>query len=97
MQFNQYNMYSYMVENFSHMCDEKILVDLQRFQNLVEYDEVKELVDKVFGTFENSKIFEYPNNIKVIIQKEENVIKIGALQNNKEIFGKGWRYLEDED
>ena len=97
MQIDKYSMYSYMVDNFSHACDDKILVDLQKLRNLNDYNEVTEMVDEIFGDFEENKIFEYPNNIKVLIQKEENIIKIGALQNDKEIFGQGWRFVKESE
>ena len=88
---NNYLAYTYCAQNFAHACDDKILVDINRLNSIDEYDEVKEYVSKVWGEVDGEKSFDYPNNIKVIIRNKENCIEVGALRDNKQFFGTGWR------
>jgi hypothetical protein len=96
MQFNQYTMYSYAASEFKTACDDKILVDLKRLDNLTEFDEVVDFVNKVFGEVDRYKTFNYPNDIIVAISREENKIVVGAKQNGKQIFGQGWTLMSNE-
>ena len=91
MQFNQYNLYSFSASQMQDSCDDKVLVDLQRLKVMKEYDEVKEYVDRVFGTFEGEqKSIDYPNDVKVILVQQENSICVAALKKNEQIFGLRW-------
>ncbi len=97
MQFNQYSMYSYAAGNIQHSCDDRVLVDLQRLNIMNEYDEVREYVDRIFGTFEGEKkILDYPNNVKVILLQRENYIGVAGIQNEKQIFGLQWTLQKQE-
>ena len=51
-EFNQYNLYSFAAGQATHTCDDKILVDLQRFKSIHDIDELNEYIDKTFGQFE---------------------------------------------
>jgi hypothetical protein len=62
-----------------------------------EYDEVREYVDRIFGTFEGEKkILDYPNNVKVILLQRENYIGVAGIQNEKQIFGLQWKLQKQE-
>ena len=62
-----------------------------------EYDEVREYVDRIFGTFEGKKkILDYPNNVKVILLQRENYIGVAGIQNEKQIFGLQWTLQKQE-
>ena len=97
MEFNQYNLYSYSAGDMQSACDDKILVDLQRLKNIKEYREVDEFVTKVFGEVRDQKFIDYPNDIKVIIMKQENKIAVGALQGVRQIFGLSWKLVANKD
>ena len=89
--FNKYSVYSQNAQNFLHTCDDKILVDIHRLNNINEYDDVVKYVKEIWGDFEGERTFSYPNNVLVIIRNKENCIEIGALKNNKQILGLGWK------
>ena len=98
MTFNQFSLYAYAANEFVHACDDKILVELQQLKNLTEYDDVLDFVNKRIGSIKENtnKTYEYPNEIKVIVITEPNSIKVAAIQNNKQIFGRQWR-IEPEN
>ena len=89
-EFNMYSMYSYAAGDFKNACDDKILVDLHRLESITEYYDVLDFVDKTFGVIESQKVMDYPNDVKVIVQKKENEILVGALKGNEQIFGQSW-------
>ena len=95
-EFNPYNLYSYAAGQMSTACDGKIFVDLQRLKSIHDLDEVKEYVDKTFGSFEDKKVFKYPNDVIVFISKAENSIGVVAMQNDKQIYGNRW-YVDEEE
>lgn len=95
-EFNQYNLYAYAAGQMSTACDDKILVDLQRFKSIHDIDEVKEYIEKTFGSFDASKVFEYKNDVIVFISKSKNNVYVIAKQKGKQIYGNQW-YVEEEE
>ena len=98
MQFNQYSLYSFNAGQVQGSCDDKVLVDLQRLKTMKEYDEVKEYVDRTFGTYEGKqKILDYPNDVKVVLLQKENYIGVAGIKDEKQIFGLQWTLKMPED
>ncbi|MBR1776849.1 hypothetical protein IJ750_07250 [bacterium] len=96
-EFNMYNLYSYNAGNFKNACDDKILVDLHRLESIKEYYDVLDYVDRTFGVIEDQKVLDYPNDVKVIVQKEKNKIMVGAIKGEEQIFGQAWVFTPKED
>ncbi|MBR1373681.1 hypothetical protein IJ750_06200 [bacterium] len=96
-EFNMYNLYSYNAGDFKNACNDKILVDLHRLESITEYYDVLDFVDKTFGIIEDQKIMDYPNNVKVIVQKKENQIMVGALKGEEQIFGQAWIFTPNKE
>ncbi len=94
--FNKYSSYCYIAADLQNSCDDKILVDLQRLYTMTDYNEIDKYLTRVFGEVKGQKVFKYNNGIQVIVAKENNTIMVGAVQNKKEIFAKGWEYIEPE-
>ena len=95
-EFNPYNLYSYAAGQMQSATDGKIFVDLQRLKLIHDLDEVKEYVDKTFGSFEDKKVFKYPNDVIVFISKAENSVGVIAMQKDKQIYGNRWYVDEGE-
>ena len=96
-EFNMYSMYSYAAGDLKTACDDKILVDLHKLESITEYYDVLDFVDKTFGEIEDQKIMDYPNEVKVIVQKKENEILVGALKGQEQIFGQSWIFTPKEN
>lgn len=94
--FNPYSLYSMSAGQATHACDGKIFVDLQRFKSIHDIDEVNEYIDKTFGSFEDKKVFKYPNDVLVFISKTEKEVTVVAHQKEKQIYGNQWYVIEDE-
>lgn len=94
-QFNQYNLYCYAAGNIKTACDDKILVDLHKLEQLKKYSEIANFVETNFGTVNERRTFEYPNDIKVLVIKEEKAILVYASQGEKRLFGKCWSKSEE--
>ena len=95
-QFNQYSMYSYAAGDFKTICDDKILVDLKRLDSLEKYDEILDFITSTFGEIGTGKELEYPNDIKVHLQKHGDLIIVAATQKDKQIFGTAWEPPDEE-
>ena len=94
--FNQYLAYTAQAREMSTACDDKILVDLSKLENMKYYDDIDEYVTQIFGEVEHSKQFEYPNDIIVLVEREPNSIIVGAVQGTKQIFGLKWKMPAEE-
>ena len=95
-EFNQYSMYSYMAGDFKSSTDGKILVDLKKLGSLKKYDEILDFITSTFGDIGTGKELEYPNDIKVHLQKHGDLIIVAATQNDKQIFGTAWEPPDEE-
>lgn len=94
--FNKYSLYSYTANDFVSACDDKILVDLKKLSSLKKFDEILQFITTNFGEIKESKEIEYPNNIKLLLQVEEDLIVAFATQNQKRIFGTCWERPKEE-
>ena len=94
MELNKYNLYSYNANEKVSITDDKILVDIQKMKSITEFEDIEKYVKDLFGEIGNRKVFKFENNVILIIEREENLIKIGALQNDKQIFGQSWALEE---
>ena len=94
--FNQYSTYTYMAGELQSASDGKILVDLKKLSSLKKYDEILDFINSTFGYIDECKKLEYPNDIKVDIQKIDDLIIVFATQNNKQIFGSAWEPADEE-
>ena len=95
-QFNQYSMYSYMAGDFKSATDGKVLVDLKKLGSLKKYDEILDFITTNFGEIGDGKELEYPNNVKVQIDKIDDLIIVFATQNDEQIFGTAWEPPDKE-
>lgn len=97
--FNMYNMYAYQAQDLQGATDGKILCDLERLKHLESYDDFSDSVIRTFGDIPvgQEKKFEYPNNIVVFVTKTKDQVLVGALQNDKQIFGRGWKAPEHKN
>ena len=95
-EFNQYSMYSYMAGDFKSATDGKVLVDLKKLGSLKKYDEILEFITSTFGEIDSEKELEYPNDIKVHLQKYGDLIIVAATQKDKQIFGTCWEPAKEE-
>ena len=95
-QFNQYSMYSYMAGDFKSATDGKVLVDLKKLGSLKKYDEILDFITSTFGEIGEGKELEYPNNVKVQIDKIDDLIIVLATQNGERIFGTSWLPPDEE-
>lgn len=98
MAFDMYSMYSFAAQNLQGATDDKVICDLERLKHFTTYEEFDEYVRKTFGIIDidEEKSFKYPNNVEVIIKREKDVIMVGALKDEKQIFGKGWEKAKKE-
>ena len=94
--FNQYSMYSYSASDFKSATDGKILVDLKKLSSLEKYDEILNFISTTFGEIGTGKELEYPNDIKLMLQKYGELIIVAATQNGKQIFGTAWEPAKEE-
>ena len=95
-EFNQYSMYSYTAGDFKSATDGKILVDLKKLSSFKKYDEILNFISTTFGEFDTKKEIEYPNDIKVMLQKHGDLIIVAATQKDKQIFGTAWEPVKEE-
>ena len=95
-EFNQYSMYSYMAGDFKGTTDGKVLVDLKKLGSLTDYDEILNFISTTFGDIGSGKELEYPNDIKVHLQKYGDLIIVAATQKDKQIFGTCWEPAKEE-
>ena len=97
MNFNVYSVYAYSAQNVQGSSDSKVLVDLQRLNSFKEYDDALQSVLREFGDVQvgEEKQFDFDNEVKVLIKREENLIAVGAIQNEKQIFGKYWALVQN--
>ena len=89
-------MYSYMAGDFKSATDGKILVDLKKLGSLKKYDEILNFITSTFGEIGARKEIEYPNDVKLILQKDGDLIIVAATQNDKQIFGTCWEPADKE-
>lgn len=95
-EFNRYSMYSYMAGDFKSATDGKILVDLKKLSSLNDYNEILDFINTTFGEFDTDKELSFPNDIKVLLHKEEKMILVYASQKGERIFGTSWEPVEEE-
>ena len=90
--FNMYSMYSYQAQDFQGTTDGKILCDLERLKHFESYKDFNDCVVRTFGDVPvgQEKKFEYANNVVVFVTRTDNRVLVGALKDNKQIFGRGW-------
>ena len=96
--FNQYSLYSNLVStaNAPGTQDNKIFVDLQRIKNLRDINDVEMAVDQEFGTFKDTKVFDYPeNNLKVAIHRKNRFVMIVAKQKSECILASCWSHIDE--
>ena len=98
MSFNIYSMYSYTVQDLQTTSDTRVVSDLQRLGSIEEYDIALQSVLRDFGEIQlgEEKQLDFPDEIKVLVKREENMIIVGAIQNEKQIFGKYWARKTNE-
>lgn len=94
--FNSYYTYSYAADNFKNMADGKVLVDLKKLSSLNKYSEILNFINDTFGEIGTGKELEYPNDIKVMLQKYGELIIVAATQKDKQIFGSCWEPAKEE-
>lgn len=95
-ELNRYMMYTYSADNLKNACDDKVLIEIEQLKKLKEYDEVVNFVNLHFGIDTEPQEYEYPNNVKVAVVREENSILVAAKQNETQIFGLKWVLESDE-
>lgn len=95
-EFNQYSMYSYTAGDFKSSTDGKVLVDLKRLESLKGYNDILNFITNTFGEIGTKKELEYPNDIKVYLQKHGELIIVAATQKGKRIFGTCWEPVKEE-
>ena len=93
---NQYSMYSYLAGDFKSATDGKVLVDLKKLSTLKKYDEILDFITSTFGEIGDGKELEYPNDIKVNLQKFGDAVIVLATQKDKQIFGTCWEPPEEK-
>ena len=93
---NTFQMYSFAASDFKNICDDKILVDLHRLEGLKEYDEILTFINKTFGEVSGSKHLDYPNDIKVDLYNENNMLVVYASQKGERIYGRYWQITEED-
>ena len=96
MQLNQYSLYIYSANANKQSSEEKILVDLKYYDKLCNFCDIENYTSELFGDVHGSKTFEYPNDIKVLINRSDNMIIVHATQKNERIFGKYWELPPDD-
>ena len=98
MSFNIYSSYAYSAENLQGSCDAKVLSDLQRLGSINEYEEALQCVLRDFANIQigEEKQMDFPDEVKVLVKREKNLIMVGAIQNEKQIFGKYWGLRDPE-
>ena len=99
MTIDKYSLYTHAAGELKTSCDDKIIVDLERLKSITEYDEAINFVTKVFGEVEGHKQFYYPNEVIVAIETEENILRVGAVKKEEQIFGLQWtlEFPDDEE
>lgn len=78
------------------MSENKILQDLRYLNTMNDFAKVSSFVTETFGIIEHNKTIEYPNEVKVMIYKEEDSIIVAATQKEKQIFGANWQLVKKE-
>ena len=95
-ELNYYNLYSYAVKDFQSATDDKILVDLKKLDSLEYYDEILQFITNTFGEVNGDKELEFPNEVKLLLHKEEDMVFAYASQKEKRIYGKCWHKPKEE-
>ena len=85
-----------MAGDFKSATDGKVLVDLKKLGSLKKYDEILNFISTTFGDIGTVKELEYPNDVKVHLQKHGDLIIVAATQKDKQIFGTAWEPPEEE-
>ena len=93
---NQFSYYSYMAGDLKSLTEGKVLVDLKKLDSLENYNEILDFITTTFGEFGSSKELDYPNDVKVHLQKFDDAIIVYATQNEEQIFGSCWRPAKEE-
>ena len=96
-QINLYDLYSYAAQDFKGVTDGKILVDLKKLDALEDYNEIVQFITSNFGDFEKDKEVNFPNEVKLLLHKEEDMMLAFATQKGKRIFGKCWSLVKDDE
>ena len=96
-QINLYDLYSYAAQDFKGVTDGKILVDLKKLDALEDYNEIVQFITSNFGDFEKDKEVNFPNEVKLLLHKEEDMMLAFATQKRKRIFGKCWSLVKDDE
>lgn len=90
-------MYSQAANEFSSACNDKILVDLQRLKSIKMYDDILDYIQHTFGDIDNEKHLDYPNDIKVDLYKNDEMVLVYASQKGEKIFGTCWEPIRTEE
>ena len=85
-----------MAGDFKSATDGKVLVDLKKLESLKKYNEILDYITTTFGEIGTGKELEYPNDIKVHLQKHGDLIIVAATQKDKQIFGTCWEPVKEE-
>ena len=96
LKYNQFSYYSHMAGNLKGLTEGKVLVDLKKLDSLENYNEILDFITTTFGEFDSSKDLDYPNDVKVHLQKLDDVIIVYAMQKEEQIFGSCWRPAKEE-
>ena len=95
MQFNMYNMYSYIIGSSQTEALDEVDACRLDLSRMTEYDDVKNFLIHKFGEIDGEHWIGYPElNKKVYIYIDDTKVEYCALKNNTQYWGRGWRLEE---
>ena len=96
--YNDYEQYVMLTKDAKVFAENKVLVDLDRLDEMSDYHQVEEFISQNYGQLDERGLrLEFPQNIRLGIQKNSDAIEIVAVQGEYLIFSKGWRLVKKED
>lgn len=90
--FNPYELYARDAWNKKSESDNKIVNDIRALRTCSDMDEIQNFIRENFGEFEGQKVFDYPDNMIVIVEREKDSVSMGVIKDNKQLVGYLWEY-----
>lgn len=92
-ELNKYSIYNMGFCGANMSAKDKIDTMVDEIIDLHAYDEVKNFVEKNFGNIQGEQWFDYPElNKKIYLLNEDKKVEICMLKNDKQYYGKGWKF-----
>ena len=94
-ELNKFSLYNFGIQGATMSTKDKVDRWVEDMIDLHDYNEVKDFVQRNFGNVDGIQWFDYPElSKKVYVLNEPEKIEICTLKNDKQYYGKGWKYIQ---